>query len=260
MIILLHSSKTMKHPSALGAVSRKPVLQDKAVELGGYLKQLSITELARVMHISAGLAAKTHDLMAAWNTKPDHQSVAIDSFVGDIYSGFRAGDMSQGDRDYADQVLRILSGLYGLLRPYDGICPYRLEMGYRLQSKKFADLYDYWGDSVAKLLPKTGLIINLSSVEYMRVVNPYVDPHRVVAPQFLTINPKDGKPTFTAVHAKIARGAFARWLVQEHAEDDTDLTLFTELGYAYDEQLSSPERPTFVCRNFGGIGLSIRLT
>jgi len=82
-------------------------------------------------------------MLAAWNTEVDQQSLAIDSFVGDIYSGLHASTLSGGDRDYAQQTLRILSGLYGMLRPYDGIRPYRLEMGYKFPDQSFSNLYNY---------------------------------------------------------------------------------------------------------------------
>jgi len=130
MIILLHSSKSMRAP-ATKRPYRAPQLLDKAIELDAYLKTLSPATLARAMKLSKPLARKTHQLIADWNADETRQSLAIDSFMGDIYSGLQAHELSQSDRDYADQVLYILSGLYGVLRPYDGIRPYRCEMGYR---------------------------------------------------------------------------------------------------------------------------------
>ncbi|GHO47710.1 hypothetical protein KSX_58730 [Ktedonospora formicarum] len=124
---------------------REPLLLEKARRLDTYLKTLSPLQLTKIMSISPALAEKTHALIAAWAAKPEDQSLAVDSFVGDIYSGLHANDLSPADRDYADQTLRILSGLYGILRPYDGICPYRLEMGYTLPDPAFARLPIYWG-------------------------------------------------------------------------------------------------------------------
>ena len=238
---------------------RRPLLLEKAQQLDRYLKTLSPVQLAKVMSLSPALAEKTHALIAAWTAEPERQSLAIDSFLGDIYSGLRANDLPPDDRDYAGRVLFILSGLYGIIRPYDGICPYRLEMGYKLPAPAFANLYEYWGDSIASCLPTQGPIINLAALEYAQTVIRYVDIARVMAPKFLTVSPKTGQPAFVVVHAKIARGAFARWLITRRTQDVSDLTQFDGLGYRYDKALSTPDSPTFVCETFGGKGLSIRL-
>jgi uncharacterized protein len=259
MIILLHSSKTMRHTGE-GDRLRLPLLIEQAQRLDAYLKTLSPTQLAKVMSISAPLAEKTHALIDEWTTEPERQSLAIDSFVGDIYSGLHANDLPQADRDYADQTLRILSGLYGIIRPFDGIFPYRLEMGYKLPDPDVASLYDYWGDSIAATLPDEGPIVNLSAEEYSKTVTHYIDASRVVTPRFLTVSPKTGEPTFVVVHAKIARGAFARWLITNRIEKLSDLTRFDEIGYRYTQDLSSADSPAFVCETFEGKGLSIRLT
>jgi uncharacterized protein len=259
MIILLHTSKTMRHSPGDGQPLRPPLLLDKARELARYLKTLSPNQLVQVMKISPALAEKTHALLAAWTDTPAEQSLAVDSFSGDIYSGLHANDLPPEDRDYADQSLFILSGLYGIIRPYDGIYPYRLEMGYRLPEPKFSNLYKYWGNSIASCLPAQGPIINLAADEYTRTVTRFVDPARMVSPRFLTVSPKTGKPTFVVVHAKIARGAFARWLITNRVRDVSELVKFDELGYGYDKAISTSESPAFVCETFEGKGLSIRL-
>ena len=257
MIILLHSSKTMKSLPQPGL--RQPCLLDHARTLDASLKTLTPAELAKAMQLSPALAQKTHDLIAAWTDDPAAQTPAVDSFIGDIYSGLHANDLPPADRDYADETLRILSGLYGILRPYDGICPYRLEMGYKLPDPRFSSLYTYWGDAIAQCLPPDGPIVNLAAVEYSQTVTRYVDPARVVAPRFLTVSPKTGTPEFVVVHAKIARGAFARWLITHRITDPSEITGFDEIGYKYEESLSGEEGPTFVAETFEGKGLSIRL-
>ena len=259
MIILLHTSKTMRRVADRRVQMHPPLLLEKARRLDAYLKKLTVEQLAKAMSLSPALVEKTRALIAAWSADPEDQSPAIDSFIGDIYSGLHANDLSQEDRDYADQVLRILSGLYGIIRPYDGICPYRLEMGYKLPDPEFASLYKYWGDSIARCLPEQGPIVNLAAVEYSQTVTRYVDPKRVVAPKFLTINPKTGEPGFVVVHAKIARGAFARWLITGRIREIDALPQFEDLGYRYAPELSAPDSPTFVCETFGGKGRSIRL-
>lgn len=259
MIILLHSSKTMRSSPDKDVRLREPQLLEKAKRLDTYLKTLSATQLTKIMSISPSLAEKTHALIAAWTAESEQQSLALDSFVGDIYSGLHANDLSPADRDYADQTLYILSGLYGIIRPYDGICPYRLEMGYKLPDPAFASLYTYWGESIAACLPNTGPIVNLAAVEYAQTVTPFVDAARIVVPKFLTISPKTGEPTFVVVHAKVARGAFARWLIRNRTTDIATLTQFDDLGYRFAQDLSSANSPTFVCETFGGKGRSIRL-
>ncbi len=237
----------------------KPVLLSRAKPLAEYCQALTAAQLQAVMGISEPLSHKVHDMLASWNTEPAEQSLAIDSFVGDIYSGLQAGTMSESDRDYAQQTLRILSGLYGILRPYDGVRPYRLEMGYRLPDTSFSDLYKYWGVDIAETLPKTGLIVNLSAAEYTKTVLPYLDEVRVIAPRFLTVSPKTGEPTQVIVHTKIARGAFARWLITKRITSHKEILTFDALNYRYNSALSTSVAPTFVCETFGGLGLSVRL-
>jgi len=254
----------MRRAPAGGTRLQQPLLLEQAERLAAYLKTLSPGELAKVMSVSPALAARTHALLAEWTADPAEQSPAVDSFIGDIYSGLRAGDLSPADRAYADETLRILSGLYGILRPYDGIYPYRLEMGYRLPAPEFASLYAYWGESIAgcDLLSKSsaeGPIVNLAAVEYAQTVTRYVDQARVVTPKFLTRDPATGQPGFVVVHAKIARGAYARWLITGRIRDLAALDQFADLGYRYAGDLSEPASPTFVCETFEGKGLSIRL-
>lgn len=264
MIILLHSSKTMRGRSDALAEShvkvvQRPLLLDKAQKLATYLKTLTVTELQKIMRISPALAQKIQALIAAWTTEPESQSLALDTFLGDIYSGLQVPSFSAADRDYANQTLRILSGLYGIIRPYDAICPYRLEMGYKLPDPNFAHLYDYWGKSIAECLPSEGMVVNLASEEYAKAVTPYIDRSRIVEPKFLTVDPKNRNPKFVVVHAKIARGAFARWLIKKRVKDVLALSKFDDLGYLFDPTLSTLTTPTFVCEEFGGKGLSIRL-
>lgn len=239
---------------------RSPQLLDKATRLADELKKLSAKELMKYMHVSLPLAEKTQTLMHKWSVEPESQSLALDTFLGDIYSGLHATDLSQKERDYADNTLLILSGLYGCIRPYDGICPYRLEMGYTRSKGILSDLYAFWSRDIADCLPDSGLIVNLAAVEYSKTITPFVDPARVVSPYFLTENPTSAKPEFVVVHAKIARGAFARWLITSRVDKASELPHFTDLGYVFNKDLSTPAKPVFVCKEFGGKGLSIRLS
>jgi cytoplasmic iron level regulating protein YaaA (DUF328/UPF0246 family) len=257
----MHSSKTMRPPTSGVTPTGVPALLDRAEELVGYLRTLSPKQVAKIMTISAELAAKTHEQYARWSTAPERQTPAAATFVGDIYSGLRVDSFTAADRKYADAHLRILSGLYGLLRPFDGISAYRLEMGYRLPTGRYSNLYRFWGTSIAEHMPADGQIVNLAANEYSKVVLPHLDADRVVTPRFLTVDPASDQPKFVVVHAKIARGAFARWLITSRATGTVDaIGEFQDIGYRYDEALSTPREPTFVCQEFGGKGLSVRLT
>lgn len=260
MHILIHSSKTMRPPTEGLAYSQQPVLIAKTLELDRYLKSLSVSEIAKTMKISDKLASTTQSLIAGWTDDSTCQRPAVDSFLGDIYSGLQVATWTEADRQYANETLRILSGLYGILRPLDGIYPYRLEMGYRLPDTRYKNLYDFWGDSVAATIPQSETIINLAAVEYSRLVTKYHDSQRIVTPEFLTINPKTHEPGFVVVHTKIARGAFASWLIKNRITNPADCKKFNELNYRFDKELSTPEKPVFVCETFGGIGLSVRLS
>jgi len=231
---------------------------NEASQLVGRLRTLSMAELERMMQISPKKADEVQRMLAEWSDDASRQIPAIDAFVGDIYSGLQVQTWSEADRSYAHGHLLILSGMYGALRACDGILPYRLEMGYKLPDG--TSMYTFWGNKIATLLPvETDFIINLSAVEYTKAILPYTSVP-VVTPKFLTISPKIGEPTFVTVHAKIARGAFARWLIRCRVKTITQLPEFSDLGYVYEKSLSTPEQPVFVCKEFKGIGLSVRLT
>ncbi|QHN42635.1 peroxide stress protein YaaA [Candidatus Mycosynbacter amalyticus] len=258
--ILLHSSKTMRSAPPAPLPYQAPRLLHETLGLAGYLASLNTDEIAKAMKLSPKKAADTHELLATWSSDPGVTRPAVDAFIGDIYSGLQVASLSDADRMYANEHLLILSGLYGGLRALDSVTPYRLEMGYRLPNERYRNLYEYWGDRIATLLhPQVTAIINLSAVEYTKALLPYAS-QPVVTPKFLTISPKTGESTFVVVHAKIARGAFARWMIVNRVEDVARLQEFSDLGYVYDDRLSSSEEPVFVCREFGGLGLSVRLT
>lgn len=246
MIILINSSKTMVSAAQPPVQARPPQLLNEAIQLDTILKTYSAKKLKELMHLSAPLADKTQQLIAGWTPRPAKQTLAIDSFAGDIYRGLQAKTFSQNDRQYADTVLVILSGLYGAVRPLDAIHPYRLELMYKLHGKGFKNLYEFWQDKVAACLPLEGAIINLASQEYMKVVEPYIDTKRVIAPQFLTASGTPGHQTFVAIHAKVARGAFAKWLITHCIDDLARLPEFNDFDYVYDAKMSTPQLPTFV--------------
>lgn len=252
-------------------------LISETTTLSQYLKNLDVIAIQKSMSLSSKKSEEVQLLLKNF-THYRSSLPALDIFLGDIYSGLQAQSFTPEDRQYANEHLFILSGLYGVLHALDEIQPYRLEMGYKLPGNahdpsqpNITSLYDFWGDKIAKQLPKNQDIINLSAVEYTKAVFPYItgtkkikpleghENTKIITPKFLTISPKTGEPTFVTVHAKIARGAYARWLIQNRIEDLNKLKDFKEIGYKYNKQLSTPEEPVFVAKEFKGIGLSIRL-
>lgn len=236
-----------------------PEFIKQASAIAKYMKTLEANDVGRIMKISPKLSQTTKTLLTKWTNNPAKLTAAIDSFLGDIYSGLQASDLNTKDRAFAQEHLIILSGLYGLLKPLDGIFPYRLEMAYKLPDEQFSNLYKFWGDSLAKEIQGES-VVNLSSVEYSKALLPHLDQAQIVTPKFLTISPKTKQPTFVVVHAKIARGAFAHWLIKERVQSFDDLPNFADINYKYNKKLSTPSEPVFVAKEFGGLGLSVRLT
>ncbi len=272
--ILLHSSKTLRQAkSRQNYALVEPHFTKEATKLATYLKSLSPAQIQKAMAISPKKAAEVNALIQGY--EPRHPSLpAIDIFLGDIYSGLQAQSFTPQDREYANNnTLFILSGLYGVLKALDEIQPYRLEMGCKLpgnahdpSQSDVTSLYKFWGDKIAQQLPKNQPIINLSAVEYTKAIFPYcktidgLKDVQIITPKFLTVSSKTGEPTFVTVHAKVARGAYARWLIQNRVEDLAKLREFNEIGYMYDATLSTPEQPVFIAKEFKGLGLSVRLT
>jgi len=233
-----------------------PQLLPRAEELAAMWRSDSLADIQSRMKISATKANEVQQLFAKWSTQPASQVPAIDAFIGDIYSGLQTHTLTADDRTHAHRHMLILSGLYGGLRACDGITPYRLEMGYKLPNG--SGMYTYWGDAIAALLPVDAhVIVNLSAVEYTKALLPYTNA-TIITPKFLTVSAKTGKPTFVTVHTKIARGAFAHWLITQRIQDSSQLKQFIDLGYQYNATQSTPTEPVFICRTFGGLGLSVR--
>ncbi|MES2631069.1 MAG: YaaA family protein [Patescibacteria group bacterium] len=257
LTILLHSSKTMVATDPTRELT-SPIFEEQANELTDYIQELTPSELEKVMHISSKLAVEVEDLYYTRLEQP--LSAAAEMFRGDIYSGLRSLEWNDTEKDFAQKHLKILSGLYGVLRPFDGIQSYRLELGYRLPDPKYKDLYNYWSDRIAESLPTDGPIINVTSDEYAKAVLPFLNPSRIITPVFLTQKGEGKEPVFVVVHAKIARGAYARWLIKRGSPTVDGLEKFDDLGYIYDAEKSTPTQPVYVCQEFGGIGLSQRLS
>ncbi len=244
MIVLINSSKTMANGTQQSSL-RQPRFLAQAQIIHQALVALDEQQLRKIMHISPNLAHASHQLIARWSTPQAPSGAALDMFTGDIYRTLRANTFSGQDRAYADGALRILSGQYGILQPLDTIQPYRLEIGYKLTVGASSNLYEFWGDQLARSLPRTEILVNAASEEYFKAIKPYVSSQHVISPLFLTQQAAP-EPAFVAIHAKWARGAFARWMIVQRIAHAEDIPLFSELGYCYQADQSTPQIPVFV--------------
>lgn len=232
-----------------------PIFKEEANEIADYIKHLDKARLSKYMKLTESLTEKTYMLWQEWDS--DKIGVpAIDAFKGDIYSGLQASSLDKTDLMYANEHLFIISGLYGLLRAMDYIYPYRLEMEYKFQSP-YASLYRYWGSKIADRIPRHGMIINLTSNEYSKAVIPFLKNIKIINPKFFTKADKFNY-RFVAVHAKIARGAYAAWVIKNRISNLEDLVKFRSLGYKYSKELSKETEPVYICKEFKGLGLSVR--
>ena len=204
------------------------------------------------MSISDDLARLNRDRFKAFAAEPAAEATkpAALAFNGDTYQGLEAKTLSEDDLAWAQDHLRILSGLYGLLRPLDAIQPYRLEMGSRLKTRRGASLYDYWGDTVAKALNTqadavgTDTLVNCASQEYFGAADRKALKLRVVTPVFMEV--KDDKPRIVSFFAKRARGAMARYIIENRVTDVEDIRGFASGGYGFDPDLSDGDKWVFV--------------
>jgi hypothetical protein len=229
-----------------------PAFQDDALRLAKTARGLSLGELKSLMTISDDLARLNRDRFAAFAADPAPEAVkpAALAFNGDTYQGLEAKTLSADDLAWAQDHLGILSGLYGLLRPLDAIQPYRLEMGSKLKTRRGASLYDYWGDTIAKALNARAAdvgadtLVNCASQEYFGAVDRKALKLRVITPSFMEV--KDDKPRIVSFFAKRARGAMARFIVENRLTDAEAIKDFTSGGYAYDADLSDGDTWAFV--------------
>ncbi len=229
-------------PAALPHTLPRQLSQAKI--LAKRAKLLEHQDFKRLMSISDALADQCQYYFKNFSPpfNPNNARHAILAFNGDTYLGFQASQLDEDDLGYAQDHVRILSGLYGLLRPFDLIQPYRLEMGIRLDNPRGNDLYEFWGSRIAKQLDKDAkenggaTIVNLASLEYFRSVNRKILKSNIVTPIFKEI--RSGLPKVMAFHAKRARGMMARYIVENRIENATDLAGFNMAGYRYRPEFS----------------------
>jgi uncharacterized protein len=252
MIAIISPAKTLDLKTPVPTKDRTdPEFNDSAGQLVEILQRLRPKQLGELMSISDKLAQLNHARFADWSPKPDLDAVhpALFAFQGDVYRGFKAHELTVKQIEYAQDHLRILSGLYGVLRPLDQMQAYRLEMGTGLKNKAGKDLYAFWGskitDSLNRQIRQTGskFVLNLASQEYFRSVRPSDLVCSVVSPVFKEI--KNGQPKVITLFAKIARGTMAAWAMKNKVKTPKKLVEFAEDGYRYDAGSSTPEVPVF---------------
>lgn len=245
MLIVLSPAKTLDYDTPAGTdIASQPDFIKRSAELIAILRQYSPDQIASMMRISDQLAVLNVSRYAAWSTKftSKNSKQAVLAFNGDVYEGLDAPSLNVKQLDYVQSHVRILSGLYGMLRPLDLMQPYRLEMGTRLANPAGKDLYAFWGDSVTEALnrllaeQKSTALINLASEEYFKVVKPRLLNVPVIAPVFEDW--KGGKYKVISFYAKRARGLMARYAAQKGITRPEKLKAFDVDGYAFDEKSS----------------------
>jgi hypothetical protein len=230
----------------------EPEFAEESRRLAKTMRNLTLGALQGLMDLSPDLARLNRDRYRDFADAPESEALrpAALAFAGDTYQGLEAASLDPDELAWAQDHLRILSGLYGVLRPLDGIQPYRLEMGSRLKTRRGASLYDYWKDTPAKALNAqaqatgTDVLVNCASQEYFGAVAPKALKLRIITPVFM--EDKGGTPKIVSFFAKRARGAMARFIVQNRLTDPAALTQFDSGGYSYRADLSEPDKPVFV--------------
>ena len=229
-----------------------PAFQEDAVRLAKTSRNLTLGALKDLMSISDDLARLNRDRFKAFQETPsdDITKPAALAFNGDTYQGLEAKTLSEQDMAYAQDHLRILSGLYGLLRPLDAIQPFRLEMGSRLKTRRGKSLYDYWGTTLSKALNALGdeqdtdTLVNCASQEYFGAADTKALTLNVINPVFMEV--KDDRPRIVSFFAKRARGAMARHIIENRVTDMDGVQAFNAGGYTFDVDLSAPNKPVFL--------------
>ena len=229
----------------------RPRLEGDTRALAQLAKQQSAADLKRLMRISDALAELNAERFKAFDLDGQSNSAkpAGLTFDGDVYWGLDAASLDQPTLDYAQDHLRILSGLYGVLRPMDAIQPYRLEMGTKLATPRGKSLYDFWGSRIADLLESDlsghadRTIVNLASDEYFSAVDRKALSAPVVSAMFLNV--KDGEARRLMYHVKFGRGLMARWILQNRVSSAADLKDFDAEGYCFDPKASTETKLVF---------------
>ena len=230
-----------------------PSLLEHSNELIKDLKSLNPQEVSSLMSLSDKLGALNYERFQEWKTPftKSNSKQAILAFKGDVYQGLDAESLSETELIWAQKHVRILSGLYGILKPMDLMQPYRLEMGTKFATKRGQNLYDFWNSIITDELNKNFSsdntnLLNLASNEYFKSINVSELKANVISPVFM--DKKNGKYKIISFFAKKARGLMTRYVIKNRIEDVTDIQNFEEGGYFFNEAMSEDNKPVF-CRD-----------
>ncbi|AAU36981.1 MULTISPECIES: peroxide stress protein YaaA [Basfia] len=252
MLAIISPAKTLDYQSAVPKFEiSQPQLTQYSQQLIDICKQLSPAQIASLMSISDKLAGLNAARFADWQADHNEQNArpAIYAFKGDVYTGLDVESLTSDDVLFAQQHLRMLSGLYGLLKPLDLMQPYRLEMGTKLANKKGKDLYAFWGNVITQTLQQAldeqgdNILVNLASDEYYKAVQASQLKARIIKPVFL--DNKGGKYKVISFYAKKARGLMCRYIIQNRLTEAEQLKEFNLAGYWFDEAASTKDEFVF---------------
>ena len=247
MIVVLSPSKSMNMDPAEYSEFTQAAFLDQSRTLVSKARKFSKAELMDFMEISEKLAELNRQRFKEWNApfSPENAKQALFAFTGDVYDGLDAPTLKKRDVTFAQNHLRVLSGLYGLLKPLDLIQPYRLEMGRPLATRGAKNLYEFWKPTITEELNQTkgDLLVNLASNEYFNAIDKKTLNKEIISPVFK--DEKNGTFKIISFYAKKARGMMARHLIENRVESAAGLLDFAEAGYAFNAELSSPAKPVF---------------
>ena len=253
MLIVLSPAKTLDYTVDAKSNHTAPQFLSQSSKLIKTLKEKEPKDIASLMGLSDKLASLNFDRYQSWKAAKTVSSDAKPSmlvFKGDVYQGLEANKFNAKQIKFAQKHLRILSGLYGILRPMDVIKPYRLEMGTKLKTEKGKNLYEFWGNSVQDNVvddltsQKSDLLINLASKEYFSVLGKMPEYINVVSPVFKDF--KNGEHKIISFYAKRARGLMAKWIIENNIKDFEKLSKFNLDGYYFSKKDSTVTEPVFL--------------
>lgn len=249
MLVVISPAKKLDYSSPIEApLLSQPALLDHAEELSQGLKKLAPQDVSSLMHLSDKLGTLNYQRFQEWQIpfNSDNARAAVLAFKGDVYQGLAADNMSAADLHWAQDHLRILSGLYGVLRPLDLMQAYRLEMGTKFANQRGKDLYQFWGDIITGELNRVGssVLVNLASNEYFKSVRKKDIAARIVTPVFM--DKKDDKYKIISFYAKKARGLMSRYIIQNRITEIEQINQFDSDGYQYNAALSEADAPVFL--------------
>lgn len=250
MLVLLSPAKTLDYETPLTTETRsQPEFTEQAQPLIERLRQFAPQDIAKLMKLSDKLATLNVARYQSWSREHNTQNArpALLAFKGDVYTGLDAESLSESDLAFAQNHLRILSGLYGLLKPLDLMQPYRLEMGTSLETDRGKTLYAYWGASITDRLnselASDDVVVNLASNEYFKSVQPKRLTGRLITPVFK--DQKNGQYKIISFWAKKARGLMARYIIDQRIETPEQLKAFDYEGYVFNEAMSEGDTWVF---------------